>query len=153
MCPGPASWQLAPAPSGPTEFPELEPQREHWEQRRQRLRRRYQRSVSKEKWVETLVVADTKMVEYHGQPNVESYVLTIMNMVRLPQAACGGGGVVRAARRWCWGIPKGTYPRLHAGYRLPAPESLGENLGICETPLEVMAPHWLSSLCPLLGPE
>ena len=36
----------------------------------------------KEKWVETLVVADAKMVEYHGQPNVESYVLTIMNMVR-----------------------------------------------------------------------
>ena len=94
-CPGPTSWQLAPTPSGPTEFPELEPQRERWEQRqqwrRQRLRHRYQRSVSKEKWVETLVVADAKMVEYHGQPNVESYVLTIMNMVRLPQAACGGG--------------------------------------------------------------
>jgi hypothetical protein len=25
------------------------------------------------------------MVEYHGQPQVESYVLTIMNMVRLLQ--------------------------------------------------------------------
>lgn len=33
------------------------------------------------------MVADAKMVEYHGQPQVESYVLTIMNMVRL-----GGGG-------------------------------------------------------------
>ncbi|XP_070631398.1 A disintegrin and metalloproteinase with thrombospondin motifs 7 isoform X2 [Bos indicus] len=75
----------APGTCGVKEFPELEPQREHWEQRqqwrRQRLRHRYQRSVSKEKWVETLVVADAKMVEYHGQPNVESYVLTIMNMV------------------------------------------------------------------------
>ena len=49
--------------------------------------------------------------------------------------------------------PKGIYPRLHAWYRLPAPESLGENLGRCETPLKVMAPHWISSLCPLLGPE
>lgn len=37
--------------------------------------------------METLVVADTKMVEYHGQPQVESYVLTIMNMVRLRRAA------------------------------------------------------------------
>ncbi|KAM9183659.1 A disintegrin and metalloproteinase with thrombospondin motifs 7 [Dugong dugon] len=66
--------------------PELESWRERWEQRQQGRRRRrprrlYQRSVSKEKWVETLVVADAKMVEYHGQPNVENYVLTIMNMV------------------------------------------------------------------------
>ncbi|XP_037689196.1 A disintegrin and metalloproteinase with thrombospondin motifs 7 isoform X2 [Choloepus didactylus] len=71
---------------GVQESPELELRREHWEQRqqwwpRQRPRRLHQRSVSKEKWVETLVVADTKMVEYHGQPHVENYVLTIMNMV------------------------------------------------------------------------
>ncbi|KAG8516401.1 A disintegrin and metalloproteinase with thrombospondin motifs 7 [Galemys pyrenaicus] len=52
-----------------------EPRRAGWQQRRQ------QRSVSKEKWVETLVVADAKMVEYHGRPQVENYVLTIMNMV------------------------------------------------------------------------
>ncbi|XP_040596252.1 A disintegrin and metalloproteinase with thrombospondin motifs 7 isoform X2 [Mesocricetus auratus] len=58
---------------------ELEHRPEHWEQ--QQRRRRQQRSVSKEKWVETLVVADAKMVEYHGQPQVETYVLTIMNMV------------------------------------------------------------------------
>ncbi|XP_028358259.1 A disintegrin and metalloproteinase with thrombospondin motifs 7 [Phyllostomus discolor] len=56
--------------------------REHSEQqRRRRLRHLHQPSVSKEKWVETLVVADAKMVEYHGQPQVESYVLTIMNIV------------------------------------------------------------------------
>ncbi|XP_076982869.1 A disintegrin and metalloproteinase with thrombospondin motifs 7 [Tamandua tetradactyla] len=59
---------------------ELELQREYWERRR-RPKRLHPRSVSKEKWVETLVVADTTMVEHHGQPQVESYVLTIMNMV------------------------------------------------------------------------
>ncbi|XP_066095968.1 A disintegrin and metalloproteinase with thrombospondin motifs 7 isoform X1 [Saccopteryx bilineata] len=69
---------------GPTETVEQESRREHWEQRQRqqrRPRRLNQRSVSKEKWVETLVVADAKMVEYHGQPHVERYVLTIMNMV------------------------------------------------------------------------
>lgn len=30
-------------------------------------------------------MADSKMVEFHGQPQVESYVLTIMNMVRFLQ--------------------------------------------------------------------
>uniref|UniRef100_A0A8C5LEA2 ADAM metallopeptidase with thrombospondin type 1 motif 12 n=1 Tax=Jaculus jaculus TaxID=51337 RepID=A0A8C5LEA2_JACJA len=58
-------------------------QREKWE--RNNLpgpgRGLSRRSISKERWVETLVVADTKMVEYHGSENVESYILTIMNMV------------------------------------------------------------------------
>lgn len=58
--------------------------------------------MSREKWVETLVVADPKMVKYHGQPNVENYVLTIMNMVRLP-------GVVSGR---CKG---GVWPRPHVG--------------------------------------
>ncbi|XP_061450758.1 A disintegrin and metalloproteinase with thrombospondin motifs 7 isoform X3 [Rhineura floridana] len=58
-----------------------EKQREKWEGMRRRKRRIKQRSVSKEKWVETLVVADTKMVEYHGSRDVERYVLTVMNMV------------------------------------------------------------------------
>ncbi|XP_021105762.1 A disintegrin and metalloproteinase with thrombospondin motifs 7 isoform X1 [Heterocephalus glaber] len=65
--------------------PELERQQEDWEQpqpgKQQRQKRLYHGSVSKEKWIETLVVADTKMVEYHGQLQVENYVLTIMNMV------------------------------------------------------------------------
>ncbi|KAL2091719.1 hypothetical protein ACEWY4_011517 [Coilia grayii] len=39
------------------------------------------RSVSKERWVETLVVADSKLMDYHGSGNVESYIFTIMNMV------------------------------------------------------------------------
>ncbi|XP_036391450.1 A disintegrin and metalloproteinase with thrombospondin motifs 7 [Megalops cyprinoides] len=53
--------------------------RERWEQKQQRRRIR-QRSISREKWVETLVVADPKMVEYHGK-GVESYVLAVMNIV------------------------------------------------------------------------
>ncbi|NXS63893.1 ATS7 metalloproteinase, partial [Brachypteracias leptosomus] len=58
-----------------------EKRRERWEQKQQRKRRIKQRSISKEKWVETLVVADTKMIEYHGSENIEKYVLTVMNMV------------------------------------------------------------------------
>ncbi|KAK1160876.1 A disintegrin and metalloproteinase with thrombospondin motifs 7-like [Acipenser oxyrinchus oxyrinchus] len=58
-----------------------EKRRVKWEQKQRRHRRIRQRSISKEKWVETLVVADTKMVEYHGSEHVEDYVLTVMNMV------------------------------------------------------------------------
>uniref|UniRef100_A0A8C5JP12 ADAM metallopeptidase with thrombospondin type 1 motif 7 n=1 Tax=Junco hyemalis TaxID=40217 RepID=A0A8C5JP12_JUNHY len=60
-----------------------ERRRERWEQKQHRRRRRRikQRSISREKWVETLVVADTKMVEFHGSANIEKYVLTVMNMV------------------------------------------------------------------------
>uniref|UniRef100_UPI00398F19DC A disintegrin and metalloproteinase with thrombospondin motifs 7-like n=1 Tax=Pristiophorus japonicus TaxID=55135 RepID=UPI00398F19DC len=59
----------------------LEKKREKWEKKQQRKRRIKQRSISKEKWVETLVVADSKMVEHHGSENIEAYVLTVMNMV------------------------------------------------------------------------
>lgn len=55
--------------------------REKWERHNLPSRSRSRRSISKERWVETLVVADTKMIEYHGSENVESYILTIMNMV------------------------------------------------------------------------
>ncbi|XP_050165709.1 A disintegrin and metalloproteinase with thrombospondin motifs 7, partial [Myiozetetes cayanensis] len=58
-----------------------ERRRERWEQKQHRRRRIRQRSISREKWVETLVVADTKMVEFHGRENIEKYVLTVMNMV------------------------------------------------------------------------
>ncbi|NXB93073.1 ATS7 metalloproteinase, partial [Vidua chalybeata] len=58
-----------------------ERRRERWEQKQRRRRRIRQRSISREKWVETLVVADTKMVEFHGSANIEKYVLTVMNMV------------------------------------------------------------------------
>uniref|UniRef100_A0A4W6F785 ADAM metallopeptidase with thrombospondin type 1 motif 7 n=1 Tax=Lates calcarifer TaxID=8187 RepID=A0A4W6F785_LATCA len=71
-----------PSPDSHQSFEDIERQRERWEHRQQRRRRRIrQRSVSKEKWVETLVVADPKMVEYHGSKAVESYVLAVMNIV------------------------------------------------------------------------
>ncbi|XP_045438216.1 LOW QUALITY PROTEIN: A disintegrin and metalloproteinase with thrombospondin motifs 7 [Pipistrellus kuhlii] len=49
--------------------------------RQAKRQRRFQSSDSREKWVETLLVADADMVRHHGQPQVESYVLTLMNMV------------------------------------------------------------------------
>ncbi|XP_074064523.1 A disintegrin and metalloproteinase with thrombospondin motifs 12 isoform X2 [Macrotis lagotis] len=58
-----------------------EQQRERWERNNMSKKRLSRRSISKERWVETLVVADTKMIEYHGSDSVESYILTIMNMV------------------------------------------------------------------------
>lgn len=67
----------------------LELQREKWERKNLPSRSLSRRSISKERWVETLVVADTKMIEYHGSENVESYILTIMNMVC---QTVGGGG-------------------------------------------------------------
>ncbi|XP_054439897.1 A disintegrin and metalloproteinase with thrombospondin motifs 12 [Pteronotus mesoamericanus] len=66
---------------GPGTPQELALQRERWERNTSPRRSLSRRSISKERWVETLVVADTKMVEYHGSENVESYILTIMNMV------------------------------------------------------------------------
>ncbi|XP_039261164.2 A disintegrin and metalloproteinase with thrombospondin motifs 6-like isoform X1 [Styela clava] len=42
---------------------------------------RRKRSVSVERNVETLVVADKMMVGYHGRQEVEKYILTIMNIV------------------------------------------------------------------------
>ncbi|XP_050996221.1 A disintegrin and metalloproteinase with thrombospondin motifs 7 [Acomys russatus] len=81
--PGQRAWQggsRAPSTCEVQVSPELERQQELWAQQQQQ-KRRQQRSVSKEKWVEALVVADAKMVEYHGQPQVETYVLTVMNMV------------------------------------------------------------------------
>ncbi|XP_055968869.1 A disintegrin and metalloproteinase with thrombospondin motifs 10 [Sorex fumeus] len=39
------------------------------------------RSVNRERYVETLVVADKMMLAYHGRRDVEQYVLAIMNIV------------------------------------------------------------------------
>ncbi|KAI7813138.1 putative A disintegrin and metalloproteinase with thrombospondin motifs 12, partial [Triplophysa rosa] len=50
---------------------------QEWE----RPRRVSRRSISKERWVETIVVGDSKLMDYHGSGNVESYIFTIMNMV------------------------------------------------------------------------
>nr|XP_028604080.1 A disintegrin and metalloproteinase with thrombospondin motifs 12 isoform X1 [Podarcis muralis] len=62
-------------------FQQQELRREKWERNRVTGKAISRRSVSKERWVETLVVADSKMIEYHGSENVESYILTIINMV------------------------------------------------------------------------
>uniref|UniRef100_A0A8B9FWW2 ADAM metallopeptidase with thrombospondin type 1 motif 7 n=1 Tax=Amazona collaria TaxID=241587 RepID=A0A8B9FWW2_9PSIT len=70
----------APRETCGVQVPDSLERRERWEQKQHR-RRIKQRSISKEKWVETLVVADTKMVEYHGSESIEKYVLTVMNMV------------------------------------------------------------------------
>ncbi|XP_035291520.1 A disintegrin and metalloproteinase with thrombospondin motifs 12 [Anguilla anguilla] len=62
----------------------VEREREQWESEQVVAggpRRMVQRSVSRERWVETLAVADSKLIEYHGSDNVESYIFTIMNMV------------------------------------------------------------------------
>ncbi|CAK6950782.1 LOW QUALITY PROTEIN: A disintegrin and metalloproteinase with thrombospondin motifs 12 [Scomber scombrus] len=64
---------------------QVEREREEWEREQhmgeEQAQSRSQRSVSKERWVETMVVADAKLIEYHGSDNVESYIFTIMNMV------------------------------------------------------------------------
>ncbi|XP_066471221.1 A disintegrin and metalloproteinase with thrombospondin motifs 12 [Tiliqua scincoides] len=62
-------------------FKQQELQREKWERSHMTAKATSRRSISKERWVETLVVADSKMVEYHGSENVEAYILTIINMV------------------------------------------------------------------------
>ncbi|XP_039614616.1 A disintegrin and metalloproteinase with thrombospondin motifs 6 [Polypterus senegalus] len=45
------------------------------------LFRRHKRSVSSERFVETLVVADKMMVGYHGRKDIEHYILSVMNIV------------------------------------------------------------------------
>nr|XP_033476478.1 A disintegrin and metalloproteinase with thrombospondin motifs 12 [Epinephelus lanceolatus] len=78
-----------PSPCGvqdaPSDSVQVEREREEWEREQQRgeaqAQSRSQRSVSRERWVETMVVADAKLIEYHGSDNVESYIFTIMNMV------------------------------------------------------------------------
>ncbi|KAM9840912.1 A disintegrin and metalloproteinase with thrombospondin motifs 6 isoform 1-T1 [Aulostomus maculatus] len=42
---------------------------------------RQRRSVSTERFVETLVVADKMMVGYHGRKDIEHYILSVMNIV------------------------------------------------------------------------
>ncbi|XP_061881660.1 A disintegrin and metalloproteinase with thrombospondin motifs 12 isoform X4 [Entelurus aequoreus] len=62
-------------------YVQVDREREEWERVHRPMKSRSQRSVSRERWVETMVVADSKLIEYHGSDNVESYIFTIMNMV------------------------------------------------------------------------
>ncbi|KAK0151400.1 A disintegrin and metalloproteinase with thrombospondin motifs 7 [Merluccius polli] len=66
---------------GPKDAVQAELEREDWETEESRAQPRPRRSVSRERWVETMVVADSKLIDYHGLDNVESYIFTIMNMV------------------------------------------------------------------------
>ncbi|KAM6945166.1 A disintegrin and metalloproteinase with thrombospondin motifs 12-like [Lycodopsis pacificus] len=77
-----------PSPCGVQDAPsnsvQVEREREEWEREQMgedRAQPRWPRSVSRERWVETMVVVDAKLIEYHGSDNVESYIFTIMNMV------------------------------------------------------------------------
>lgn len=42
---------------------------------------RQKRSISKPRYVEALLVADSTMVEFHEDSDIEQYLLSIMNMV------------------------------------------------------------------------
>ncbi|CAH1118874.1 unnamed protein product [Phaedon cochleariae] len=48
-----------------------------------RQQSRAQRSISRDHYVETLVVADASMVEFHQDGEIETYILTLMNMVSM----------------------------------------------------------------------
>ncbi|XP_063585364.1 A disintegrin and metalloproteinase with thrombospondin motifs 7-like [Penaeus indicus] len=62
-------------------------EREEWEEsqedemKKRRRRRRRRRSVSVERNVEVTVVADKKMVDYYSNEDINTYILTVMNMV------------------------------------------------------------------------
>ena len=47
------------------------------------------RSVSRERYVETLVVADKMMVGYHGRRDIEQYILAVMNIVSFKRSNRG----------------------------------------------------------------
>ncbi|XP_073716344.1 A disintegrin and metalloproteinase with thrombospondin motifs 12-like [Misgurnus anguillicaudatus] len=81
---------------GPEYSQQVDQERDRWEQEQsqqggdhnrdpdrdwERPRRISPRSISKERWVETMVVGDSKLMDYHGSGNIESYIFTIMNMV------------------------------------------------------------------------
>ena len=72
---------IANGADGPKDSIRVEREREDWETEENRHPSRSHRSVSRERWVETMVVADSKLIDYHGHDNVESYIFTIMNMV------------------------------------------------------------------------
>lgn len=59
-------------------------QREKEEEVARQEHQRAKRSVSLERNVETLVVADQKMTEFYSNEDIETYILTVMNMVISP---------------------------------------------------------------------
>ncbi|KAM7076979.1 A disintegrin and metalloproteinase with thrombospondin motifs 6 isoform 5-T6 [Ciconia maguari] len=65
-------WWMSDASAFPASFPVNETLSSHSRQKR---------SVSLERFVETLVVADKMMVGYHGRKDIEHYILSVMNIV------------------------------------------------------------------------
>ena len=69
------------------DFKNSEVQRENWERNRQTTEQepvehhRKRRSISKERYVETLVVLDPTLNKYYENEDIELYILTVMNMV------------------------------------------------------------------------
>lgn len=57
---------------------------EQWELKKhkyKRVNKRSKRSFSSRHYVEALVVADSTEIEFHEDGDIETYLLTIMNMV------------------------------------------------------------------------
>lgn len=70
------------------------------------------RSVSRERYVETLVVADKMMVGYHGRRDIEQYILAVMNIVSVTTKDAHAQYLknkrFRYYRSYCSGIKKQT---------------------------------------------
>lgn len=66
------------------------------------------RSVSTERYVETLVVADKMMVGYHGRRDIEQYILAIMNIVSVTPTP----GTLRAGRELLFITPNAGLGKL-----------------------------------------
>lgn len=59
------------------------------------------RSVSRERYVETLVVADKMMVGYHGRRDIEQYILALMNIVSFSTQNMRLTVGTQDCLRWC----------------------------------------------------
>lgn len=59
------------------------------------------RSVSRERYVETLVVADKMMVGYHGRRDIEQYILALMNIVSFSTQNMRLKVGTQDCLRWC----------------------------------------------------
>uniref|UniRef100_A0A8C4ME90 ADAM metallopeptidase with thrombospondin type 1 motif 17 n=1 Tax=Equus asinus asinus TaxID=83772 RepID=A0A8C4ME90_EQUAS len=68
-------WSLTPSPSTDTQVPGRGRPSRDWRERRNAIQ------LTNEHTVETLVVADADMVQYHGAEAAQRFILTVMNMV------------------------------------------------------------------------
>lgn len=69
------------------------------------------RSVSRERYVETLVVADKMMVGYHGRRDIEQYILAVMNIVSFTTQKMYMHNVSHWSYSWGIQIMKSFMPR------------------------------------------